>query len=92
MTPMTHLPDGAQTVPDHPRRRLLQGGAAALALPWLHAWGAVSALTPRPLRFPRDHGSHNDTRTEWWRVYGSTSSSTSDRARTKSLRSERISM
>ena len=70
MTPMTHLPNGAQTVPDHPRRRLLQVGAAALALPWLDTWATGAALTPRPLRFPRDHGSHNDTRTEWWYLTG----------------------
>ena len=29
-----------------------------------------SALTPRPLRFPRDHGTHNETRTEWWYLTG----------------------
>ncbi|MDP2262610.1 MAG: carotenoid 1,2-hydratase [Hydrogenophaga sp.] len=28
------------------------------------------ALRPRPLQFPRDHGSHNDTRTEWWYLTG----------------------
>jgi predicted secreted hydrolase len=49
---------------------LFKGGPAALALPWLQAWGADTALTPRPLRFPRDHGSHNDTRTEWWYLTG----------------------
>lgn len=27
-------------------------------------------LQPRPLRFPRDNGSHNDTRTEWWYLTG----------------------
>ena len=27
-------------------------------------------LRPRPLVFPRDHGSHNDTRTEWWYLTG----------------------
>ncbi|MBS4038482.1 MAG: carotenoid 1,2-hydratase, partial [Hydrogenophaga sp.] len=28
------------------------------------------ALRPRPLVFPRDHGSHNSTRTEWWYLTG----------------------
>ncbi|MDM7941847.1 MAG: carotenoid 1,2-hydratase [Hydrogenophaga sp.] len=28
------------------------------------------ALQPRPLVFPRDHGSHNETRTEWWYLTG----------------------
>lgn len=28
------------------------------------------ALTQRPLTFPRDFGSHPDTRTEWWYVTG----------------------
>jgi predicted secreted hydrolase len=28
------------------------------------------ALRPRPLGFPRDHGTHNDTRTEWWYLTG----------------------
>lgn len=28
------------------------------------------ALRPRPLVFPRDHGTHNDTRTEWWYLTG----------------------
>lgn len=27
-------------------------------------------LQPRPLAFPRDHGSHNETRTEWWYLTG----------------------
>lgn len=27
-------------------------------------------LRPRELRFPRDHGTHNDTRTEWWYLTG----------------------
>lgn len=27
-------------------------------------------LRPRPLVFPRDHGTHNDTRTEWWYLTG----------------------
>ena len=27
-------------------------------------------LRPRPLLFPADHGSHNDSRTEWWYLTG----------------------
>lgn len=32
------------------------------------AWAA--SLLPRPLAFPRDHGTHNDARTEWWYLTG----------------------
>jgi predicted secreted hydrolase len=51
------------------RRQLL---AAGLALPaTLQANGpSRPALVPRPLVFPRDHGTHNDTRTEWWYLTG----------------------
>lgn len=52
------------------RRTLL---AAGLAAPW-PVWAQASAsglvLTPRPLVFPRDHGTHNETRTEWWYLTG----------------------
>lgn len=41
------------------------GMGAGLALP-----GGAMALTPRPLVFPRDHGSHPDFRTEWWYITG----------------------
>jgi predicted secreted hydrolase len=41
-----------------------------LALPWMAALGPAQALTRRPLVFPRDHGSHPDTRTEWWYLTG----------------------
>ena len=50
------------------RRRLLLSGAA-LALPAWNAWAAPE-LAPRPLVFPRDHGSHNGARTEWWYLTG----------------------
>ena len=49
---------------------------ALAALPWVplpvaaNTLGARPMLQPRPLRFPRDHGSHNDTRTEWWYLTG----------------------
>lgn len=73
------IPDDHATPGQPLRRRLLQGSAAALALPWrglLAADGAAPApgpLKPRALRFPRDHGSHNDSRTEWWYLTGQAS-------------------
>ena len=51
-----------------PRRGLLALAAiAALAPP--HA-RAQSGVAPRTLVFPRDHGAHPDTRTEWWYATG----------------------
>lgn len=58
------------------RRHWLLGAGGLLLAPALaqtttppgHRPGG--ALTPRPLRFPRDHGSHNETRTEWWYLTG----------------------
>jgi predicted secreted hydrolase len=32
--------------------------------------GFASAIAPRPLRFPEDHGSHPDFRSEWWYYTG----------------------
>jgi predicted secreted hydrolase len=55
------------------RRHLLIASAGALAFPGLHAQTPHrpgDALQPRPLVFPRDHGTHNDTRTEWWYLTG----------------------
>ena len=58
------------------RRHLLLAGSGLLAAPWLGgpAWAQAPAaphvLSPRALRFPRDHGTHNDTRTEWWYLTG----------------------
>jgi predicted secreted hydrolase len=55
------------------RRRLLIASAAALALPRTHAQTPHrpgDALQPRALSFPRDHGTHNETRTEWWYLTG----------------------
>ncbi|MCW5655302.1 carotenoid 1,2-hydratase [Hydrogenophaga sp.] len=58
------------------RRPLLLGATAAMAWPGLlQAQAQAShrpgdALQARPLRFPRDHGSHNQTRTEWWYLTG----------------------
>lgn len=52
----------------NPRRRwlalALSAGMGSLAV------RPAAALTPRPLRFPADHGAHPDTRTEWWYVTG----------------------
>lgn len=56
------------------RRRVLLGGAGVLVLPTAQAQasahGPGDVLQPRALTFPRDHGSHNDTRTEWWYLTG----------------------
>lgn len=47
-------------------RRSLLAGAAGLCLASPPAW----ALPARVLRFPRDHGSHPEFRTEWWYITG----------------------
>jgi len=55
------------------RRQMLIGATGACLLPPLQAQGTHQpgdVLRPRPLVFPRDHGSHNDTRTEWWYLTG----------------------
>ncbi|MDP3922109.1 MAG: carotenoid 1,2-hydratase [Hydrogenophaga sp.] len=62
------------------RRSVFMGGTSLLAAPWLALAPAATASTPspssalvlrpRPLVFPRDHGTHNDTRTEWWYLTG----------------------
>ncbi|WP_370654975.1 lipocalin-like domain-containing protein [Hydrogenophaga sp.] len=53
------------------RRPLLLASAAALALPRAQAQHRPGdTLKPRPLTFPRDHGTHNETRTEWWYLTG----------------------
>lgn len=57
------------------RRRLWLASAAAWMLcpPFASRAGDPgSALTlkPRPLQFPRDHGTHNEARTEWWYLTG----------------------
>lgn len=65
--------DGAMNRPGLPTRRHLLLGAAGLAWPLVHAQPAHrpgDALRPRPLVFPRDHGTHNETRTEWWYLTG----------------------
>jgi predicted secreted hydrolase len=55
------------------RRSVLIASAAALALPRAQAQPPHrpgDALKPRALVFPRDHGTHNETRTEWWYLTG----------------------
>jgi predicted secreted hydrolase len=46
--------------------------AAALRVP--DTRGFARALAPRPFRFPADHGSHPDYRTEWWYYTGNLAS------------------
>ena len=50
---------------DRMRRGLLAAGLGLPLTPW-----AQIPLRPSTLHFPRDHGSHNDTRTEWWYLTG----------------------
>lgn len=50
---------------DSLRRALLAAGLGLPLTPW-----AQTPLQPRRLRFPRDHGSHNEARTEWWYLTG----------------------
>jgi predicted secreted hydrolase len=56
------------------RRQWLLGAGGLLLVPAALAQTAAPApgsmLSPRPLRFPRDHGTHNKTRTEWWYLTG----------------------
>ena len=54
------------------RRRslLLAGARCAPGLLALATPSAGTALPPRRLVFPRDHGAHPDLRTEWWYVTG----------------------
>ena len=56
----------------HPlsRRALLAAGLAAPWPVWPQPAPASRVLTPRALGFPRDHGTHNQTRTEWWYLTG----------------------
>ncbi len=49
------------------RRALIVAAAAA---PLARAAVEFPAVTPRPLVFPRDHGSHPEYRTEWWYLTG----------------------
>lgn len=69
-----HAHTSGADAPRLARRRVLLGSVALFTLP--AAWAQPKAhqpgdvLQPRPLSFPRDHGSHNETRTEWWYLTG----------------------
>jgi predicted secreted hydrolase len=55
-----------------PRRRAMLASGLALSLPpFAFAQPAFEGVRLRPLQFPRDHGAHPDTRTEWWYVTAS---------------------
>ncbi|OAD40617.1 hydrolase [Hydrogenophaga crassostreae] len=42
-----------------------------MALPWPPAQARSDSIAePRALRFPRDNGTHNDAKTEWWYLTG----------------------
>jgi predicted secreted hydrolase len=49
------------------KRSFSKLGLAVAASGWL---GPTHALPERTLDFPRDHGAHPDTRTEWWYITG----------------------
>jgi predicted secreted hydrolase len=51
-------------------RRQLLLTAGVLALPPARAGVTYPDVTPRPLVFPADFGSHPDYRTEWWYLTG----------------------
>ena len=51
------------------RRECMLALLTAMA-PAAPAWAAAGALQPRALQFPRDHGTHNASRTEWWYLTG----------------------
>ena len=64
------------------RRHLVLGVGSLLLPPWpaeaqatepnrAEPAAAALVLRPRRLVFPRDHGTHNETRTEWWYLTGS---------------------
>lgn len=52
--------------PAFARRSLLLAGLGAA----LSTAPPASALPPRAVQFPRDHGAHPDFRTEWWYITG----------------------
>jgi predicted secreted hydrolase len=52
-----------------PGRRAFLLASLALAAP-VRAAVDYPAVAPRPLVFPRDHGSHPEYRTEWWYLTG----------------------
>jgi predicted secreted hydrolase len=52
------------------RRAFVLGSAAALAALRARADVPFGRVVPRPLVFPRDHGTHPEFRTEWWYITG----------------------
>lgn len=52
------------------RRRMLGAACAGLLAPT--AWAAGSSQEPARIVFPRDRGSHPQSRTEWWYITGHT--------------------
>jgi predicted secreted hydrolase len=70
-------------MPINPARRALlhsglMVGVGGLALGGM---GTARALVARSLGFPRDHGSHPDTSTEWWYATGAVKTSDKSAAR-----------
>jgi len=66
-------------MPPMMRRRSLV--LAALAAPAARALAGTGMPELRPLRFPRDFGSHPDWRTEWWYITGHADASEAGGAR-----------
>lgn len=56
------------------RRQWLASTAAWMLCHPITSWAGENSpagvLKPRELRFPRDHGTHNEARTEWWYLTG----------------------
>jgi len=65
-----HLPGATPAGTDRRRWLLAALGAGGSAAGWMQPLRNAWALAPRPLVFPRDHGSHPDLRTEWWYITG----------------------
>jgi predicted secreted hydrolase len=62
-------PCGAASAQDASTR----GAPMQVVAPVLDAEGFVRATPGRPLHLPADHGSHPETRTEWWYLTGTLS-------------------
>jgi predicted secreted hydrolase len=77
----------ASRLPDRLRRLLLLAGLgptlglAAGKSDTPATTGDATAITPTRLRFPRDHGSHPQSRIEWWYITGHTRVGDGDGAR-----------
>ena len=52
------------------RRQWIAATSAAAGASLMPMHLLARPLTPRALVFPRDHGTHNETRTEWWYLTG----------------------